>query len=319
MDWIERYSLEIAWVFLSISIFSLLFVIHRYITEHSVMNTIRKRYKENAEHKLENELFFVSKYGNIENRSFVYRFDRLILTSGIRKYLPWITGEGYLCVMFLSAMGAFVAGTVIFRNMYGALFCGIASAVGFYVFILALSSMTYNHIEDGTSVFVSLLCNHAKGSSDIVSIMQEAYFSLQEPLRHIVAQFLLDAEHTGNVDAAFDYMKESVDNRQLQTIIINLKSCMHYQANYEEVLTQMMGQIAAGLSSREERKNILFSMKITLVGISLASVVIVLVIGSGLGIDMKEMLLGNGVGQFLLFITGLLYLFVIVKLCVTDQ
>lgn len=61
-----------------------------------------------------------------------------------------------------------------------------------------------------------------------------------------------------------DYMKESIDNRQLQTIIINLKNCMHYQANYEEVLMQMMNQVAAGLTAREDRKNVLFEMKLTL-------------------------------------------------------
>ena len=60
----------------------------------------------------------------------------------------------------------------------------------------------------------------------------------------------------------FDYMKESVDNRQLQTIIVNLKNCMHYQANYEEVLAQMMSQVAAGLSAREDRKNILMTMNL---------------------------------------------------------
>ena len=102
-------------------------------------------------------------------------------------------------------------------------------------------------------------------------------------------------------------------------IILNLKNCMHYQANYEEVLSQMMGQIAASLSAREERKNILFSMKLTLIVISIASVVIVQIIGSGIGVDVKAILTGNMVGQFLLFITGILYLFVAIKLFVTDK
>lgn len=139
------------------------------------------------------------------------------------------------------------------------------------------------------------------------------------PIRSLIERFVLDAEQTGNVDLAFDYMKESVDNRQLQNIIINLKNCMHYQANYEEVLSQMMGQIAASLSAREERKNILFSMKLTLVVISIASILIVSFIGNGIGIDVKEILTSNFFGQFILFVTGVVYLFVAVKLFGTDK
>ena len=129
----------------------------------------------------------------------------------------------------------------------------------------------------------------------------------------------MDAENTGNVDIAFDYMKESIDNRQLQTIIINLKNCMHYQANYEEVLMQMMSQVAAGLTAREDRKNVLFEMKLTLVIISVMAVVIVWIIGTGLGIDVVGSLTGNTFGQVLLFLTGILYLMVGIKMFGTDK
>ena len=60
-------------------------------------------------------------------------------------------------------------------------------------------------------------------------------------------------------------------------------------------------------------------MKITLVVISIASVLIVLFIGNGIGIDVKEILTSNMVGQAILFITGIMYLFVAVKLFGTDK
>lgn len=171
---------------------------------------------------------------------------------------------------------------------------------------MALAGKTYNQIEDSTAIFISILSNHAKGSSDIVTIFQNTIPSLSGPLKKIAEKFVMDAESTGNVDIAFDYMKESVDNRQLQTIFVNLKNCMHYQANYEEVLAQMMSQVAAGLSAREDRKNVLFSMKITLIVISIMAAVIVLIIGAGLDIDVAGSLTGNFIGQVLLLITGLL-------------
>ena len=87
---------------------------------------------------------------------------------------------------------------------------------------------------------------------------------------------------------------------------------MHYQANYEEVLQQMMNQVAEAMSAREERKNILFSMKLTLIAISVMSVIIVALIGKGIGVDVKGILTKNLEGQCILFITGIMYLFVIV-------
>ena len=88
---------------------------------------------------------------------------------------------------------------------------------------------------------------------------------------------------------------------------------MHYQANYEEVLTQMMGQITESMSAREERKNILFSMKLTLIAISVMSVIIVALIGKGIGVDVKGILTKNLAGQCILFITN--YCFFWWQLC----
>ena len=216
-------------------------------------------------------------------------------------------------------MQDFFEGVTFFSNFFVAIFLAAAQAVALYVIVKGVSGRTYNQIEDATTIFISILSNHAKGSSDIVTIMQKTSVSLSGPLRGIVEKFVLDCESTGNIDVAFDYMKESVDNRQLQTIFVNLKNCMHYQANYEEVLVQMMGQVAAGLSAREDRKNILFSMKMTLAVISIIAVIIVWIIGAGLGIDVKGSFTGNVVGQGLLCVTGFLYLLVGVKMFGTDR
>lgn len=319
INFIYDYKFWLPWVALSIFLFLHFIYIHKKFKENAVWSTVMRHYQNSLESRLDDEAIFVSQFGNIENNSLFYKIDRLILTSGIEKYLPWFTGEVFLVIEIILGVSGFIIGIATIRNFYWALFIGISLIVFLYVVVLGLSSSTYNAIEDSTSIFVSILSNHAKGSSDIVTIMENTYPSLDNPLKGIVRQFIIDAGRTGNIDIAFDYMKESVDNRELRTIIINLKNCMHYQANYEEVLAQMMGQIAAGLTAREERKNILFSMKITLVIISIASAVIVLLIGKGIDIDVLHILRSTQIGQFLLFLTGLMYLFVTVKLFVTDK
>ena len=49
------------------------------------------------------------------------------------------------------------------------------------------------------------------------------------------------------------------------------------------------------------------------------SVIIVVLIGKGIGVDVKGILTKNLAGQCILFITGIMYLFVIVKVFRADR
>ena len=307
------------WIVIAISIFIVSLIIHKEFLKRSIFQEIYGKYKGNLEKKVKEENWFVSKYGVIENRSFLYKIDRLITMSGLKKTFPHLSGEVFIAILFISLIVAAIAVSNIAGNVFLGLFIALAVVTAEFLVVIFLSGRTYNQIEEDTSLFISILSNHAKGSSDIVTIMTRTLPSMDGPIRELIKKFLLDAEKTGDIDIAFDVMKESVDNRTFQTIIVNLKNCMHYQANYEEVLQQMMNQVAEAMSAREERKNILFSMKITLVSISIMSVIIVALIGKGIGVDVKEILTGNMAGQFILFITGLLYLFVTTKLFGVDK
>ena len=307
------------WIVIAISIFIVSLIIHKEFLKRSIFQEIYGKYKGNLEKKVKEENWFVSKYGVIENRSFLYKIDRLLTMSGLKKTFPHLSGEVFISILFISLITTAILVSNLAGNVFLGLFIAHAVVTAEFLVVIFLSGRTYNQIEEDTSLFISILSNHAKGSSDIVTIMTRTLPSMDGPIRELIKKFLLDAEKTGDIDVAFDVMKESVDNRTFQTIIVNLKNCMHYQANYEEVLQQMMNQVAEAMSAREERKNILFSMKITLVSISIMSVIIVALIGKGIGIDVKAILTGNMAGQFILFITGLLYLFVTTKLFGVDK
>ena len=307
------------WIAIAISIFIVNLIIHKEFLKRSIFQEIYGKYKGNLEKKVKEENWFVSKYGVIENRSFLYKIDRLITMSGLKKTFPHLSGEVFIGILFISLIATAILVFNLAGNVFLGLFVALAVVTAEFLVVIFLSGRTYNQIEEDTSLFISILSNHAKGSSDIVTIMTRTLPSMDGPIRELIKKFLLDAEKTGDIDVAFDVMKESVDNRTFQTIIVNLKNCMHYQANYEEVLQQMMNQVAEAMSAREERKNILFSMKITLVSISIMSAIIVALIGKGIGVDVKAILTGNMAGQFILFITGLLYLFVTTKLFGVDK
>lgn len=280
---------------------------------------IRNNYKNKINAKVEKDAQFQRVYGDLENKSLMYKIDRLLLTSSLKRRFPKISAGVFLLILVVSALIGFIASIVIAKNIFISLFVAAALVVIEVAIVKALSAKAYNEIEDGTEIFVSLLCNHAKGSTDLVTIFEGAYMSLDGELRRLVETFINNAKRLGNVDMALDLMKESIDNKQLRTIIVNLKNCSHFRANYEEVLSQMMSQIAESLTSREERKNVLFSMKVTLMVISVASLIIVEIVGAGLDIEVFEILTSNSFGQGLMFMTGILYLFVLTRLFKTDR
>lgn len=280
---------------------------------------IRNNYKNKINAKVEKDAQFQRVYGDLENKSLIYKIDRLLLTSGLKRRFPKISAGIFLFILVVSALIGFIASIVIAKNIFISLFVAAALVVIEVAIVKALAAKAYNEIEDGTEIFVSLLCNHAKGSTDLVTIFEGAYMSLDGELRRLVETFINNAKRLGNVDMALDLMKESIDNKQLRTIIVNLKNCSHFRANYEEVLSQMMSQIAESLTSREERKNVLFSMKVTLMVISVASLIIVEIVGAGLDIEVFEILTSNSFGQGLMFMTGILYLFVLTRLFKTDR
>ena len=215
------------WIVIAISIFIVSLIIHKEFLKRSIFQEIYGKYKGNLEKKVKEENWFVSKYGVIENRSFLYKIDRLITMSGLKKTFPHLSGEVFIGILFISLITTAILVSNLAGNVFLGLFVALAVVTAEFLVVIFLSGRTYNQIEEDTSLFISILSNHAKGSSDIVTIMTRTLPSMDGPIRELIKKFLLDAEKTGDIDIAFDVMKESVDNRTFQTIIVNLKNCMH--------------------------------------------------------------------------------------------
>lgn len=205
----------IPWVLIFIFAFCFMYILHKRFTENNVWGKLVKKYKDNVDAKVLSEAEFVTRFGAIENNSLLYKLDRLMLVSGIKNRFKFVNGEVFLGSIIVAAVAGFFEGTVIFQNGLVGIFLACAQAVVLYGIAMALAGKTYNQIEDNTAIFISILSNHAKGSSDIVTIFQNTIPSLSGPLKRIAEKFVMDAENTGNVDIAFDYMKESVDNNQI--------------------------------------------------------------------------------------------------------
>lgn len=206
------------WIVIAISIFIVSLIIHKEFLKRSIFQEIYRKYKGNLEKKVKEENWFVSKYGVIENRSFLYKIDRLITMSGLKKTFPHLSGEVFIGILFISLITTAILVSNLAGNVFLGLFIALAVVTAEFLVVIFLSGRTYNQIEQDTSLFISILSNHAKGSSDIATIMTRTLPSMDGPIRELIKKFLLDAEKTGDIDIAFDVMKESVDTLSMRCI-----------------------------------------------------------------------------------------------------
>lgn len=291
------------------------FMLHQiYERQNVVDNTIRNsREKLNAIKRGDQK--FISAFGETDRHSIVFKYDRLFLLSGLKRPM---TAELYFFIVVLLMTVMFVVGSII-RGLLLGMYLFFATGVAGYLFLAVRANKRYDKIEDATPTFISILSNEARSSSDIVSIMQRTALSIEQPMRYLALTFVANANAYGSSDIAFDLMKQSVDNHQLRLVITNLKTCSHYEANYEDVLQQMMQQTAMSLSAREQRKEKLMSGKVTVALMTIMTAIILFLIASTLEIDIVGILFGTTIGRALVFVQGLIYLVVIVFLFSVDK
>jgi len=304
--------LELLMMFLILSVAC--FSFSEIYKRQTVVASLVKASKEKAKKELEGEEVFEAEFGQNEKVSIIQRYDRLFFLSGIRK----ISGKTYLMLAFLSALFSFIIGNIT-DGIFLGLFFLTATLVGFYLNLSIHSGRRYADIEENTPMFIAIMANYSKGSSDIVTIIKHAEPRVSGAIQHLLSDFIANADAFGQTDLAFDIARESVENRQLRIILANLKACSHYEANYETVLNQILQQTTQELSVREQRKNLLLEGKVTVGLVAVITGVIVVMIGRMLGLNVMAIMTGSMIGNAILFAQGIVYLFVLCFLFSTGK
>lgn len=300
---------------LFLSLFLLIIAVHQIFKRQTVIADAVDRNRKKRLEKEEAERSFTAKYGDVEKKSLVYKYDRLFRLSGVR----WITSEHYLYIVLTVAivMLTMVSGLTTVPAL-GFLAAAGTCVVG-YLNLSIRSNCVYVEIENNTPMFISLISNYAKSSSDILGILKLTEPHLTGQYRRLVHGFIENAELYGSTDIAFDIMKDSVDNHQLRIIIANLKTCSHYEANYETVLSQILQQTTLNLSAKAERKLVLTEGKITVALIAVITGAILVLMSKMFNINIQKVMFDTLVGQAIVVVQGLVYLFVITFLFSVDK
>lgn len=308
------YQNPILWGALLVALFLTWFLLYRLWRNFNLVATIRNEHKRKLKEAKTKDELFVDNIGEYAHKSIIYKLDRTLRIAGFRN----ISAYNFITIVSVLIFVSIVAGFVLNNPFLGIFTAGLIFTIS-KIIITVKASQLYLKIEEQTSIFVSLLCNNARGSSDIVLIMRRTLPHLSAPMYNYVYDFIINADKSGNTDEAFDIFKESIDNKQLRTILVNLKTCSHYEANYETVLSQMVGQITRELAYREERKSILVTGRVTTASLTVIATVILLFITKMLSVDITTIMFGTAVGSLLSLGLGFVYLYVLYNLFTIER
>lgn len=215
---------------------------------HYASEATEKRIRE--EERLQRE------EGNREKKHFLYRLDEMLLQTGLKKRVPFLTVEATILVLAIS----FLLVLIFVTEMTGSVLIG-GMASGIFLMVLKESAQVVvryrqRKVEENIIQFANLIENYAKTSDDIVKILHKIFIYLEEPLKSAVESCYIEAYTTGDFSTACAHLDANIGNRYLSNMLTNIESCSRHQANYEEVIHGNKEIIRKYLSEREMQREI---------------------------------------------------------------
>ena len=211
---------------------------------------------ESTEKRIKEEERLQREQGNREKKNLFYRMDEILICTGIRKKLPFLTVE--LLILIFAIL--FLVVLVVVTELLGSIILGVAIC-GFLVLLLQmifkmLIRMRQSKIEDSILNFANLLENYSRTSDDIVSIFHKISIYLEEPLKSAIEKCYVETYTTGDFAAACNHLDVSIGNRYFSDMLANIEICSRHRANYEEVIHGNKEIIRRYLAERDVQKEI---------------------------------------------------------------
>lgn len=227
--------------------------------KNRVMEKVTERVRQilSEEHtatRLQEEEQLQRMHGNREKKRFLYRIDEMLVHSGVRKLIPFLTTELFLTILAIASVLAFYVVVVITGEVIFAIGAVVLVVICIYACLKLLLYHNRTKIEDEIMQFANLLENYSRTSDDIVSILGKVAKYLEEPLRSAVAACYTEIKSTGDSRAAFARLDAKVGHRKFSELIQNIEICSRHETNYEAVIKGSKELIKEFLSEKAVRK-----------------------------------------------------------------
>jgi len=238
--------------------------------------------------------------GNIKNKPLLYRIDRILEYSGIRKRISFINAEIFIFFLVIILIFVFMLFSLLFQNILGGFIADIAFFIILYFALYVLSGRYYNSLEENIMTLLNLVENFNKSQDDIVGIFRKTIPYIGEPIKTILTDFCTEAQMYGDINQAFDNMNAKIEHRKIKELIHNLKVCSRYESNYDMVIRDCRMSMINYLEIKSERKAIINNGRAEIVILFLCAAFIIYLFSKIISGSLMDLLLGSIVGNIII-------------------
>ena len=279
-----------------------------------IITWLDKRYRK----RMDRERQLLISVGNRERRPLLYRIDRILDYSGLRKKTGNISAETYI---------AFIAAVMLIMGIIMYIYTGnifLTISVTFVVISISsailyiMSGIYYSRLEKGIMTFLNLIENFSKTENDIIQIFKKTIHYMDEPLRGIIEEFCGEAESIGDTELAFENMIVKIEHVKCKELFRNLSVCSKYETNYDEVACDCRTSMLDYLSVKSERAAIIANGRAEIV-ILLISAVCIVFLFAGITENLFGILTGTFIGNIILMYCLIIFIICMLVMVMFDK
>ena len=251
----EEKEMIVGWCMVYIIIMYVFYQVLKYIHDKRMLINAYDKLKQVSENRQIAEENLMIAQGNREHVDVLTQIDILLIQSGLRQKIHFLTTEIFIALDIVVGTISFISILKISESVIFGMAAFVIGAALPYIAMNVSAMSKAKMMEDDKGVFLDMIDAYAKSSDDIVDIMGNVYPSLHEPLRGYVEEFYFEAIGIGDKDTAFRHLKYKIPHKKLREIIGNLQLCSTKVLDYHVIVKDSEEQLRTYLDGKRDRQD----------------------------------------------------------------
>lgn len=244
----------------------------------------------------------------------LYRIEELLVFSGLRRRHPTLTVEkwilGNVCLLSLLCL----TGTFLSGMLPGALAAAIAGAIEFTALTL-LRRKELQSVEDNLLKYLNFLANYSITAGELTSVLKQVSRYVDQPLKDALLECALEAETTGDTQAALLMMAERIEHPKFRELARNMEVAVRYTADFTLLVESSRRSVREYLRMQQERKGMLTEAMVNMLILLSMSVFALLSVDSLIDVSVWDVLFQTLPGRIALGVVALIGLLFFKQVC----
>lgn len=153
-----------------------------------------------------------------------------------------------------------------------------------------------SRLDEQIISFLNLVENFSKSDDDLVNILDRTSQYINEPLKSIINDFVMDARLYGKMDESFERLYKDIAGTRLVEVFKSLQICGKHDSNYADVVCDAKISIKEYLKSKSIQKAIINSARIDLCALLAGGVIVCNILNGFLTRSVMSILLSSYIG-----------------------